>query len=121
MSCDLRRYAAAVAGQTAKPPKLTTRCTDEPHRLVAEMPSDAFFVLMSKGHQTDLPVLSEISKTRDAPYVGVIGSEQKARVLRRELAAEGVAEDKTSSFFCPIGDAMETTHPLKYRLALLHN
>ena len=100
-------------------PKLTKRCTDEPRRLVAEMPSDAFFVLMSKGHQTDLPVLAEVLSSRDARYVGVIGSAQKASVLRRELAAAGISEDKISSFFCPIGDAIGNNTPIEISISVV--
>jgi xanthine dehydrogenase accessory factor len=64
--------------------KLTKKCVSKPDELVAAQPNDAFFVLMSKGHATDLPVLAEILSNRDSPYVGVIGSSQKASVLRRD-------------------------------------
>ncbi len=84
-------------------PKLKKLCVDTPADTVALQPVNTFFVLMSRGHATDFPVLAEILQSREAPYVGVIGSAQKASVLRRELKAVGVAADKILSFLCPIG------------------
>ncbi len=41
-------------------PKLTKLLAQEPSQYVAQQPHNAYFVLMSKGHATDLPVLAEI-------------------------------------------------------------
>ena len=41
-------------------PKLRKRCVETPEAAVDDQPLEAFFVLMSKGHATDLPVLSRI-------------------------------------------------------------
>ncbi len=84
-------------------PKLRAVCASEPRSVVASQPSGAYFVLMGKGHATDLPVLHEILTTRQAPYVGVIGSAQKASILRRDLAAQHVPGDRIASFHCPMG------------------
>ncbi|GAB5401835.1 MAG: xanthine dehydrogenase accessory protein XdhC [Aureliella sp.] len=84
-------------------PKLATHCTDSPKDLVAKLPSETFFVLMSKGHATDLPVLAEVLRSRIAPFVGVIGSAQKASVLRRDLSELGLSSELINTFHCPIG------------------
>lgn len=84
-------------------PKLFTQCSDSPRECVAAMPRSTFFVLMSKGHATDLPVLREVLTTRTAPFVGVIGSPQKASVLRRDLRMQDVSPERIESFHCPIG------------------
>lgn len=83
--------------------KLKIRCLETPCDAVASQPVNSFFVLMSRGHSTDLPVLAEILKTRNAPYIGCIGSQQKASVLRRDLAKQKVPDEKIQSFVCPIG------------------
>ncbi len=75
----------------------------EPKTLVAELPATTYFILMSQGHATDLPVLTEILRRYNAPYVGVIGSDTKAARLRADLKALDVSEEKIKSFFCPIG------------------
>lgn len=84
-------------------PKLNKRCTPEPYLTVADQPENAFFVLMSRGHATDLPVLAEILRTRTPAYLGVIGSRQKASVLRRDLKSQGFNEAAIASFRCPMG------------------
>ncbi len=90
-------------GKLPEHPKLKIRCLENPSDAVRQQPSNAFFVLMSRGHSTDLPVLAEILATRNARYVGVIGSQQKASVLRRNLSERGIAPHKIESFVCPIG------------------
>lgn len=58
--------------------KLTKHCVETPRELVAAPTCQRLFRFDEQGHATDLPVLAEILTTRDAPYVGVIGSPQKA-------------------------------------------
>lgn len=84
-------------------PKLTLHCIESPRELVGQLPVNTFFVLMSKGHATDLPVLAEVLTTRAAPFVGVIGSKQKASVLRRDLKEMGIVPELVAAFQCPIG------------------
>jgi xanthine dehydrogenase accessory factor len=100
-------------------PKLKKSCVANPAETVGLQPSNTFFVLMSRGHATDLPVLAEILKTRNAPYVGVIGSNQKASVLRRELKSIGVASDKIESFFCPIGLPLGNNTPAEIAISVV--
>jgi xanthine dehydrogenase accessory factor len=100
-------------------PKLTKRCVAEPKELVAGQNANAFFVLISKGHATDLPVLAEILSTRQAPYVGVIGSAQKASVLRRELKRRDVAQEKIESFLCPIGIPLGNNTPAEIAISVI--
>ncbi len=83
--------------------KLKKVCVEHPYETVRSHPPHTFFVLISKGHATDLPVLAEVLKTRKAPYVGVIGSRQKASVLKRDLGAQGLSTEQIESFFCPLG------------------
>ena len=84
-------------------PKLSKLCIENPYEVVDSIPENAFFVLMSKGHTADLPVLKQILLTHSPPYLGVIGSKQKAKALKRDLHNDGIDEEKQNSFFCPIG------------------
>ena len=70
---------------------------------VSELDSRSFIVLMTQGHATDLPVLAEVLQTREAPYIGVLGSLQKAKVLQRDLKQMGVSDERIASF-CPPKD-----------------
>lgn len=100
-------------------PKLVALCVAEPASEVSALSEKTFFLLMSKGHSTDLPVLTEILRSRDAPYVGVIGSVQKAKVMRRELALEGIGPDKCNSFHCPVGLPLGNNTPAEIAISVI--
>jgi xanthine dehydrogenase accessory factor len=99
-------------------PKLRKRCVPEPKSVLPELATNTFFVLMSKGHATDLPVLADILRSRTPPYVGVIGSAQKASVLRRELRQLGIGEDRIESFRCPIGLPLGNNTPAEIAISV---
>ena len=100
-------------------PKLRKLCIDDLRAAVTDQPANSFFVLMTRGHASDLPVLARILQTRDAPYVGVIGSTQKARVLQRDLKKEGVAQEKIDSFFCPMGLSLGNNTPAEISISVI--
>ena len=97
-------------------PKLTKSLSADMPSLVAAIPEGAFVVLMTMGHTTDKPILIEILRTRTFPYLGVIGSDAKAAILRRDVREAGLDEERTRAFFCPIGLDLGTNHP--YEIAL---
>jgi xanthine dehydrogenase accessory factor len=97
-------------------PKLTKVLSADMPSIVRTLPDDAFVALMTMGHTTDKPILLEILRTRSFPYLGVIGSEAKANILRRDIAEAGLPEETKSAFFCPIGLALGTNHP--YEIAV---
>jgi len=76
---------------------------DQPADLVPQIPDHAFLLCLTKGHSSDRPVLQRALMEKSFPYVGVIGSDAKAEVLRRELMAAGVPPELTRKFHCPIG------------------
>ncbi|MCH2203874.1 MAG: xanthine dehydrogenase accessory protein XdhC [Fuerstiella sp.] len=100
-------------------PKLVTHCPTELYSAVKDQPVNTFFLLMTQGHASDLPVLTEILQTRDAPYVGVIGSPQKASVLRRELREQAIPSDKIDSFYCPVGVPLGNNTPAEISISVI--
>ena len=99
-----------LAKLPASPKIRTKRSTDMPAEIAA-LPEGAFLLLMTMGHTTDKPILLEILRTRDFPYVGVIGSEAKAVRLRQDVSEAGLPGEKQTAFFCPIGLAVGTNAP----------
>jgi len=85
---------------------------------VDALPAAAFVLCLTQGHQTDRPVLHRALATRNFPFVGVIGSEAKAAVLRRELAAGGLSPECTGKFHCPVGLDFGTNHPHEIALSI---
>ena len=102
-----------------KSPKVTATQTADMPSMVKTLPDDAFVILMSMGHTTDKPVLIEILRTRKFPYLGVIGSEAKANILRRDVAEAGLPVEAQNAFRCPIGIEIGTNHPYEIALSVI--
>lgn len=100
-------------------PRLKLVCVENPVDVVQQFPLHTFFVLISRGHKADLPVLAEVLTTRDAPYVGVIGSRQKANALHRNLTELGVPPNKREQFLCPIGLPIGNNTPVEIAISIL--
>jgi xanthine dehydrogenase accessory factor len=100
-------------------PKLTAIVASDMPSMVAQLSDDAFVVLMTMGHTTDKPILIEILRTREFPYLGVIGSHSKATVLRRDLEQAGISEQKRASFHCPIGLSIGSRHPHEIAVSIV--
>ncbi|MFZ5494780.1 MAG: xanthine dehydrogenase accessory protein XdhC [Verrucomicrobiota bacterium] len=75
----------------------------EPKDLVPTMPDRAFLLCLTQGHASDRPVLQRALAERDFPFIGVIGSDAKAEVLRREMIADGLPAERAKQFHCPVG------------------
>src|SRR5260370_31385313 len=102
-----------------KSPKVTAIQAADMPSMVKGLPLDALLLLMSMGHTTHKPVLIEILRTRKFPYLGVIGSEAKANVLRRDVADAGLPVQDQNAFHCPIGIAIGTNHPYEIALSVI--
>ncbi|HET7712244.1 MAG TPA: xanthine dehydrogenase accessory protein XdhC [Thermoanaerobaculia bacterium] len=100
-------------------PRVHAVVSEDMRSEVAGIPNDAFVVLMTMGHSTDLPILTEILRTRSFPYLGVIGSHSKAIVLRRDLAAAGLSEESQHAFHCPIGLDLGSNHPYEIAISIV--
>lgn len=93
-------------------PRLSRVQTDDPPAQVASLPRESFVLCMTMGHRTDRPILEEIFRQDTRfPYLGVIGSAAKRKVLERELTKVGVAPEHLKSFHCPIGLNLGSNQP----------
>ena len=91
---------------------------ESPADLVPDLPAQAFVLCMTKGHTTDRPILKRALLENDFPFLGVIGSDAKAAVLRRELIAEGVPPERAARFHCPVGLDFGSNHPHEIALSI---
>ncbi|MBK9073009.1 MAG: XdhC family protein [Myxococcales bacterium] len=83
---------------------MTAVVSDDLPGAVARCQASDFFVVMTRGHASDLPILTELYRLHPAPrYVGCMGSAVKAARLRRELALADVSVAALANFYCPIG------------------
>jgi xanthine dehydrogenase accessory factor len=99
-------------------PRLTKVLSPDMPAEVAQIPEGSFVLLMTMGHTTDKPILIEILRTRKFPYLGVIGSNAKAKRLRGDVLAAGLAEELTRAFFCPVGLEIGSNHPHEIAISI---
>lgn len=99
-------------------PRLTKVLSSDLPGEVAKLPDGAFVVLMTMGHTTDKPILLEILRTRTFPYLGVIGSNAKAKRLRQDVRDAGLPEELTKAFFCPVGLEIGSNHPQEIAISI---
>lgn len=113
--CDSR---AEWLEQLPSAPHLRAVRHDQPADLVPQLPERTFLLCMTKGHTTDRPILERALRERSFPYVGVIGSDAKAAVLRRELVAAGLSPAQAARFHCPVGLPFGSNDPHEIALSI---
>ena len=96
--------------------------------LVHSLSSQKYFVVMTQGHGTDLPVLTEILFHHPcAVYVGVLGSPLKSKKIRmdlqqsleaRGLSAEAAAT-RISKLHCPMGLDLGNNSPEEISISII--
>lgn len=120
LACGLRIFDSRADWLDRLPRGPNVRI-EQRHDLAAaidDLPDHTFVVCMTQGHKTDRPILLRALSTRAFPYLGVIGSESKAAILRAELIADGLDERRASAFLCPIGLPFGTNHPHEIALSI---
>ena len=92
--------------------------SDSPESVVPTLPDDAYLLVMTMGHATDRPILRRALTERSFPFIGVIGSDAKAKILRKELIADGVSAKQATKFHCPVGLDFGSNHPHEIALSI---
>ena len=105
-------------GRLPQAPNLRAVHSESPESQVAILPANAFLLVMTQGHATDRPILRRALTERSFPFIGVIGSDAKAAILRKELLHEGVTAEQVGRFRCPVGLDFGTNHPHEIALSI---
>lgn len=106
----------------AKLPKarnVETRCVDVPADLIPSLPASSYIISMTQGHAYDLPVLERVLRERRPPYIGVIGSDAKAVVLKRDLLKMGIDRERLDDLRCPIGLSLGSRDPAEIAISIV--
>ena len=77
-----------------------------------------YIVLVTEDYVTDEAALRAVIEL-PAPYIGMIGSRRKCRMVLEHLRADGVAEDLLARVRAPIGLDLGGTTPAEIALAIL--
>jgi xanthine dehydrogenase accessory factor len=99
-------------------PRLTRVLEPDMPSHVAKIADGSFVVLMTMGHTTDRPILVEILRSRTFPYLGVIGSNSKAKRLKQDVLDAGLPPEMTKAYFCPVGLELGSNHPQEIAISV---
>lgn len=89
-----------------------------PFTKLLEMPSERdYAVILTRGHQADYEVLSQVLSTK-AAYIGMIGSRAKVATTMTRLQNEGVAEAELLRVHAPIGLPIEAQTPAEIAVSI---
>ena len=99
-------------------PNIKKCCVPDLPSFVSQIPEKAFYLCITQGHATDLPVVREILKRGDARFLGVIGSVQKARTLKTKLQEEGFSSQQIDTIHCPVGLPIGTNAPSEIAVSI---
>ncbi len=87
--------------------------------VVRSLSPRGYFLVMTKGHASDLPVLNEIFRYHSqAPYIGVIGSTVKARKIKNDLIKLGHSDLSLTKLHSPMGLKLGGNHPYEIAISI---
>ena len=97
---------------TPAPEGVTLLATDPADATVASAPAGAHFLVMTHSHDLDYAIVRALLRRDDHAFLGLIGSDTKARRFRQRLAAQGIPGESIARLTCPIGiDGIESKLP----------
>lgn len=86
------------------PPNVTTVCDPQPEGEIPLLPAQSWLLILTHDHQLDYLLAETALKINQFPYVGMIGSDTKARRFRTKLAHRGLGEAADNHFVSPVGN-----------------
>lgn len=78
-------------------------CTDHPVDVIADLPEGSWVLILTHNHQLDFELVQQALKRPDLDYIGLIGSDTKARRFRQRLAHRGWSPAEIERVLCPVG------------------
>ena len=83
-----------------------------------ESDDDTYFVIVTRGHRYDKECLRSITKKPHA-YIGMMGSRRRVKIVKEDLAAEGIPQDVLDSVYTPIGKKIGAETPEEIAVAVM--
>jgi xanthine dehydrogenase accessory factor len=77
-------------------------------------------ILMTMGHGSDVPILKAIEKRKMAiAHLGLIGSDAKSGIVRRQLIQDGLPREFVDAIVCPLGDKLGNNTPAEIAVGIV--
>ena len=83
--------------------KLRIERLDQPVDAIADLPEGAWVLILTHNHQLDFELVQTALRRPDIGYIGVIGSDTKARRFRQRLTHRGWSDPDINRVISPVG------------------
>lgn len=121
LNCRIDVYDKREEWLERLPKKANVRASaeDDLQFILSKYDGKTYFVVLTQGHATDFPVLVQIFNHFSNPkYVGVMGSEIKAKKIRKELVDAGIKPEVMAHLRCPIGLDLGSREPFEIAISI---
>lgn len=90
------------------PAHVNTVCDPQPEGELRLLPADSWVLILTHDHQLDFRLAETALKLAQFPYVGMIGSETKAKRFKTRLAHRQLNDAAMAAFVSPVGELSVT-------------
>lgn len=114
LDCRVRCFDTRPAWLERLPrsPKLDACTVDRFSDGIEQVVPGADVLLMTMGHSSDLPILAALAeRSPDVGLLGLLGSDSKAAIVRRQLREQGVSPEFIDRIICPLGEKFGDNTP----------
>jgi xanthine dehydrogenase accessory factor len=100
---DNRQDMLDEIAQQAQPNNVKLLASEHPTDTIATLPSESWAMIMTHSHQLDFDIVEAALRRKDVAFVGMIGSDTKARRFRTRLAHREFAPQDIQRLVSPVG------------------
>ena len=93
--------------------------SDDMKSVLKSLSPKTFIISVTMGHSFDHPILLEALTHFEFPYIGAIGSDAKAIILKAGLKKEGISETRIAELNCPIGETFGNNSPVEIAISII--
>lgn len=101
------------------PANISKIVTDEPTEVLSQLPQNSWVIVMTHDHQLDFDLVHQALKLGGTSYVGMIGSDTKARRFKTKLTHRQLSPHSLERFHSPIGlDTIPGKRPIEVAVSI---
>ncbi|BFT30675.1 xanthine dehydrogenase accessory protein XdhC [Alteromonas sp. D210916BOD_24] len=87
------------------PGNVTQVVEEEPDSEVPHLPQKSWLIVLTHDHQLDYRIVEKALAYPTLSFVGLIGSDTKAKRFKTKLTHRGFSDDDLTRLYCPIGNS----------------
>lgn len=100
---DNRQDMLDKIAQQAQPSNVKLVFSEQPEETISTLPQNAWAMIMTHNHQLDFDIVEAALEREDMAFVGMIGSDTKARRFKTRLAHKGFKKQDIQRLISPVG------------------